>query len=130
MFNEIKIKGTKSTDKVFKCENLLVKVRLLKKEIVHQNKLNGPLAISLHLSGAICDKKGKAIPREGGGYCICPHSLTVPLTTAKPDKKAMKKGLEDALKPLILQTVNWHKNLKVLEDLLNDWENPKKEVIS
>jgi len=42
----------------------------------------------------------------------------------------MKKGLEDALKPLILQTVNWHKNLKVLEDLLNDWENPKKEVKS
>ena len=79
---------------------------------------------------AICDKKGKAIPREGGGYCICPHALTVPLNTAKPDKKAMKKGLVDALKPLILQTVNWHKNLKVLEDLLNDWENPKNEVKS
>jgi len=81
-------------------------------------------------SAAICDKKGKAIPREGGGYCICPHALTVPLNTVKPDKKAMKKGLEDALRPLIIQTVNWHKNLIVLENLLVDWENPKKEVKS
>lgn len=124
MFEEIKIKGTNPTDKVFKCDGYLVKVRLLKKEIVPANKILGPTALSLHLSASICNRRGKAIPRDGGRYCVLPHTITLPVISPDPERRGLKNELENILKPLILQTVNWHKNLKVLDEVISGWERP------
>lgn len=123
MLKEVKIKGINSTDRVFKYEDFLVKVRLLKNEINQKNKLLGPSALSLHLSASICDEKGKAIPREDGKYCILPHTITIPVTDLNVNDHTMKKGLEDILKPLIKQAVNWHKTLASMEILLAEWKN-------
>lgn len=88
-----------------------------------------------HLSASICDEKGRAIPREDGKYCILPHTITIPVTDLNVKDHTMKRGLEDILKSLIVQTVNWHKKLASMEILLTDWENsslsvtPKKKSI-
>jgi len=128
MLKEIKIKGTNPSDKVFKCEGLLVKVRLLKKEIAQKNKLVGPSSLAFHLTASVCDQKGKAIPRADGKFCIYPHTITIPVTDKSFNDQAIKKGLEDILTPLISQTVAWHKSIEVAENFLADWENSNQDA--
>ncbi len=83
-----------------------------------------------HLSASICDKKGRAIPREDGKYCILPHTVTIPVTALENGSKTLKKGLENILEPLIKQAVNWHNNLNDMDALLSEWErlSPKKPL--
>jgi len=128
VLNEINIRDVNASDRVFKYDNHLVKVRLLKREIYNKNKMFGPAALSLQLTASICDIKGKAIPRKDGVYCILPHSVTIPLGIASEAKNQMKKGLEDILLPLIRQTVIWHQNLNEIEALVSNWDNKKAKL--
>jgi len=123
VLNEVKIKDLNSSDRVFKFDDHLIKVRLVKKEIFNNNKMFGPAALSLQLTTSICDEKGKAIPRKDGVYSILPHSVTIPVGTTNRETNQMKKGLEDILLPLIRQTVSWHKNLSEMDSLVAEWEN-------
>lgn len=123
MYKEIKIKGLKPTDRVFQFKEKLVKVRLVNKKIVTQNKLYGPNAISFQISACICDKTGKAIPDGEGSFAILPHTLTLPLMELGKDEAEIKKGLENAFHPLIEKTVIWYQTRKAAEKVFKAWEN-------
>lgn len=125
MFEEVQIKGTNLTDKVFRCDGHLVKVRLVKKEITPSNKILGPTALALHLSASICNKRGKAIPRDDGRYCVLPHTVTLPVISRDPEQKGLQTELDEILEPLIQQAVNWHKNLKSLDEMISAWRYPR-----
>lgn len=123
MYKEFKIKGLRPTDRVFQIKEKLVKVRLVSKEIVSQNKLYGPSAISFQLSACVCDKTGKAIPDGEGRFAIMPHTLTLPLMELGKNEKEIENGLKNAIHSLIKKTADWYGARKATEKVLKTWEN-------
>ena len=122
--NEINLKGLNPTDRVFECDECLVKIRLEKKEIVQNGKIFGPEAISLKFTASVCDKNGKAIPRARDRYCILPKTVTLPVMQLDP-RKNLGKEINDILEPLIRQAVDWHMALDASENFVKAWEKTK-----
>lgn len=122
MYKEIKIKGLKPTDRVFQFKEKLVKVRLLSKKIVSQNKLYGPSAISFQISACVCDKKGRAIPEGEGQFAILPHTMTLPLMELGKNEKEIEKVLKKELHLLIEKTAIWYQTRKAAEKVFKAWE--------
>lgn len=123
MYKEKKIKDLRPSDRVFQIKENLIKVRLISKKIVSQNKIFGPSAISFQLSACICDKKGKAIPEGEGHFSIMPHTLTFPLMELGKNQNDLENGLMEALQLLIEKTLSWYESQKAAEKVLKSWEN-------
>ncbi len=121
MYKEIKIAGLKPSDRVFKCQETLVKVRVLSKEILDNRKLIGPTALSIQISASICDKKGKALPDSEGRFAILPHTITLPLLDLGKNEMDFRNVLENALPPLIEKSVVWQKNRQAAKSALKGW---------
>ena len=100
----------------------MVKVRLIKKEILSSNKLYGPQAVSFFLTASVCDKNGKALIDNDGRAAIIPHTVTIPLLETGLNQKAIKKGLDDAIKPLVQKTVDWARTRAAADQVLAAWE--------
>lgn len=123
MLKEVKIAGLRQSDKVFKIGAALVKVRLEKREIATQKKLHGPSAVSFCFTASVCDNTGRAVRLSGERVAVCPHSLTIPLSERKIEKKAVKEQMEAVIAPLIQKAIEWHENLTVLETITSEWNN-------
>lgn len=125
MIKPLKMEGLKKSDRVYKFAGYFVKIRLLKNEISGANKKFGPLALSFTITASLCDKNGKAMDDGEGKFAILPYTLTIPLIEAGPTQEAIKKGLEEAIQPLIRKTIRWAKSRKAAEKVLADWEETK-----
>lgn len=89
--------------------------------LVQKDKIYGPAAVVFKFTAAVCDKKGKAISRPDGRYCIMPYSVTVPvLDLQKGD--SLSSSLKTVLQPLIQKTVEWHTAITAAEDFIKNWE--------
>ena len=107
--------ANKKTDKIYKCKNHLVKIRIL-------DKAKNLDPIVFEISASICDKNGKALKRDGGYYIRPAERHTFNLTGDINIKKEMDKKIKDCVK----NSVSWYKGLTSAENFYNGWKNETK----
>jgi len=114
--------GINATDRIFDCAGTLMKVRIICVYVIGEGKITNPRAVTLKISGSICDAAGKAIKRADGSYYISARSETVSLIDAPeiPDIDATVRSLINrCCDELALQS----KKLDDLTRIQSAWES-------
>lgn len=121
MIKEDFLDGLKPGDRVFEKGGIRVKVRLHAEPLIQQNKILGPAAFRLHLTAAVCDQNGKALPRADGAYCIFPHTVTLAGFERPAGAMDPFAEIEPVLERLIDQALASHQGVQGVERFLSDW---------
>lgn len=123
MLKEKILDGINPGDRVFEVGRLRVKVRLQAEALAHANKIFGPAAYRVHLTAAVCDENGKAIPRADGAYCIFPHTITLAGLERGEVHADPFAQIEPVLEDLVARTLAWHQGVENVERFVNKWRS-------
>lgn len=110
------------TDRVFDCDGILVKVRIVRQNIHRDNLITSPQAIALLITGSACDKQGKAIKRADGNYYICSKSHTITLETMSDINFTDK--VTEMIEECCKMTVQQKHKIEKMDALVNYWGSP------
>jgi len=107
------------TDRVFDCDGVLIKVRIVRQNIHRDNLITNPQAIALLITGSACDGQGKAIKRADGNYYICSKNHTITLETMNDINFTEKVSamIEECCK----MTVHQKYKIEGMDRLVNHW---------
>lgn len=114
------------TDRVYKmASGRMLKVRILKKDVLKKD-------VSFTVSCSHVDKKGKAFKTETGHCLAPPFVVTIPVDSKEHPIDVIKKQIEGhtftkngkktIIKGRLEEDDNFFANLKVLNNLENDWQ--------
>ena len=125
MLKEANCEGLNPEDRVFEKGKDRVKVRLRAEPVRQGNKIFGPAAFRLHLSAAVCDENGKAIPRADGAFCIFPHTVTLAGLEHVNGPADPLADITAILEELIDKALAWHRGVEGVDRFLSEWQARK-----
>jgi len=120
--NRADFPGINHTDRIFDCDGVLIKVRMIRQDIHRGGLITNPQAITLHVTGSACDGKGKAIKRADGNYYICSKGHTITLENMVNINFAEK--VTAMIEECCNMTVQQKYKIEEMNALVNQWGSP------
>jgi len=110
------------TDRVFEHDGSLVKVRMIRQDVHRGGLISNPQAISLLITGSVCDGQGMAIKKANGTCYICSVNHTVTL------EQMADINLTDLVTKIIeeccVMTIKQKNRIEKMDALVNYWGSP------
>lgn len=110
------------TDRIFLQDGLNIKVRIVRKDTFHNGIASNPRAITLLMTGSICDSDGKALRRADGNYLISSHAYT--LTLEDMVSIDLDAAIDANIEKCCTETIEQKLRLEKLDAISSKWNNP------
>lgn len=120
--NRDEFPGINQTDRVFEHNGSLVKVRMIRNDIHRDGLISSPQAISLLITGAVCDGQGAAIKKANGHYYICSVNHTITLEEMKDID--LTDTVTKIIEECCILTIKQKNRIEEMDALVNYWGSP------